>query len=254
MRGLQIQACAALFSKALCSLSSSPLSKEEVRTRLSLIMLASLNYELLQEEIQSLDNQAIDTYNSKKKADSKFLLRKEIKPCPFEGDIEQARVVMLLANPSFSPNRNNGQPFSHENDHTRNSNQIGWGIFSLHEDSNPAMRNWWQGNLSQLQRDTGLSWQVLSNRIAALQINAWASEQFDESCKLESLEIMRSIALEFSKRDVIFVACRRYMQWTNILDGKQILKLNSYRRAYITRNNLSKCDGAYDKILQKLLR
>ena len=203
-----------------------------------------LNYELLQEEICRLDAQKIDTYNSKRKVGSKFLLQKEIGPCPYEGDIEQARIVLLLANPSFTPNKNNGTSYSLENDHKRNELQREWGIFSLQDDSNEAMRNWWRENLKQLQQ--------MSNRIAALQINAWASEQFDDSCKLESFSIMQAIAHEFAMRDVIFVVCRRYKQWSEILGRSDMYRLNSYRRAYISKKNLDKCPNAYDEILKKL--
>jgi len=211
-----------------------------------------LNYELLQEEICRLDAQKIDTYNAKRKVGSKFLLQKEIGPCPYEGDIEQARIVLLLANPSFTPNKNNGTSYSLENDHKRNELQREWGIFSLQDDSNEAMRNWWRENLKQLQQESGLSWQQMSNRIAALQINPWASEQFDESCKLDSFSIMQAIAIEFAKRDVIFVVCRRNKQWREILGRNDMYRLNSYRRAYITRKNLDKCPNAYDEILKKL--
>lgn len=212
----------------------------------------NLNYEWLQEEIRRLDELKIDAYNSKKKVGSKYILHKEIGPCPYEGDIEQARIVLLLANPSYSPNRNDGESFSLETDHKRNELQRDWGIFSLQDNSNDAMRNWWRENLKQLKEESGLSWQQVSNRIAALQINAWASEQFDESCKLDSFEIMRSIAHEFAKRDVIFVVCRRFKQWTEILGKNDMYRLNSYRRAYITKKNLDKCPNAYEQILKKL--
>ena len=211
-----------------------------------------LNYELLQEEICRLDAQKIDTYNSKRKVGSKFLLQKEIGTCPYEGDIEQARIVLLLANPSFTPNKNNGTSYSLENDHKRNELQREWGIFSLQDDSNEAMRNWWRENLKQLQQESELSWHQMSNRIAALQINAWASEQFDDSCKLESFSIMQAIAHEFAMRDVIFVVCRRYKQWSEILGRSDMYRLNSYRRAYISKKNLDKCPNAYDEILKKL--
>lgn len=212
-----------------------------------------LNYEFLQEEIYRLDSQKIDAYNAKKKVGSKYQLQKQIGPCPFEGDIEQARIVLLLANPSFTPNKFDGTSYSLESDHKRNDLQRGWGIFSLQDNSNEAMRNWWRENLKQLQQESGLSWHQMSNRIAALQINAWASEQFDESCKLDSFSIMQSIALEFAKRDVIFVVCRRYKQWSEILGKNDMYRLNSYRRAYITRKNLDKCPNAFDSILNKLI-
>ena len=211
-----------------------------------------LNYELLQEEICRLDDHKIDAYNAKRKVGSKYLLQKEIGPCPYEGDVEQARIVLLLANPSFTPNKFDGTSFSLESDHKRNALQRDWGIFSLQDNSNEAMRNWWRENLKQLKQESGLSWQQMSNRIAALQINAWASEQFDESCKLDSFSIMQAIALEFAKRDVIFVVCRRYKQWSEILSRNDMYRLNSYRRAYITRKNLDKCPNAYDEILKKL--
>ena len=122
-----------------------------------------LNYEFLQEEICRLDSKKIEAYNAKKKVGSKYQLQKQIGPCPFEGDIEQARIVLLLANPSFTPNKFDGTSYSIESDHKRNDLQRGWGIFSLQDNSNEAMRNWWRENLKQLQQESGLSWHQMSN-------------------------------------------------------------------------------------------
>jgi len=217
----------------------------------------SLNYEEYQKRISKEDKNALKNYN--KNRHKKYFLHKSLGPCPFEGNLDQARIVLLLANPSFAPKVDKKLPHSLRSDHKRKLDQNGWGIFSLHENANPAMRDWWRANLKTLHADTGLSWKTISNRIAALQINPWASELFDSECtKLPSLNgTMKTIANEFIKKEnLIFIICRREKQWTQILDqaGNKNTKfrLNSVRRAYITPGNLSRSSGAYEKIIERL--
>ncbi len=216
-----------------------------------------MNYEKLQEIICEEDAVELEKYNFKR--NSKYHLYKAIGPCPFEGNLDEVRVVLLLANPSYTSPVDGSTSTSLEDDHERKEWQSGWGIFSLHEDTNPAMRDWWRANLKSLHSDTGLSWEIISNRIAALQINPWASELFDSECtKLPSINgTMKAIAKEFIKKEnLIFVICRREKQWTQILDDagnkNEKFRLNSLRRAYITPGNLSRSSGAYEKIVTRL--
>lgn len=222
----------------------------------------NIDYQHLQELIISEDSYALNQYNKNKKNDSKFILREEIKPCPYEGSIEDARVILLLANPGFTPKDNDDKSYSKCTDHVRDCRHKNWGIFSLHGDSNPAMREWWTGNLSKIKEDTNLSWQLISSRFAALQINPWASEQFDAAAILPSMrenETMHKIARSFiEKENVIFIICRRKLQWKNILSKYNdkmhpVYELNSFRRAYITPGNLSKSTGAYEHICNRLM-
>lgn len=201
------------------------------------------SYEALQLKITQLDGLELEKYNVGR--NEKFKLHRELVPCPFEGNIEQARVVLLLANPSWGPN-------SLVTDHTRPKELKDWGIWSLHDDANVAMRDWWRPRLRSLQEDSGVSWQQMSNKVAALQINSWASMNFDESCKLPSFDLMKNIYLEFAKRDVMFIVCRGEKLWNQILGTEKHISLNSKLSSYITRNNLSKSEGVYDAILKRI--
>jgi len=201
------------------------------------------SYEALQRKIIELDEFELQKYNIGR--NENFKLHRELLPCPFEGNIEQARVVLLLANPSCGPN-------SLVTDHMRPKELKDWGLWSLHDDANVAMRNWWRPRLKLLLEDSGLSWQQMSNKVAALQINPWASRNFDESCKLPSFNLMQNIYLEFAKRDVLFIVCRAEKLWNQILGTEKHISLNSRLSSYITRNNLNKTDGAYDEILKRI--
>lgn len=201
------------------------------------------SYESLQRKIIQLDEFELEKYNIGR--NEKFKLHKELLPCPFEGNIEQASVVLLLANPSWGPN-------SLVTDHMRPKELKDWGLWSLHDDANVAMRDWWRPRLKSLLEDSGLTWQQMSNKIAALQINSWASMNFDESCKLPSFDLMQNIYLEFAKRDVLFIVCRGEKLWNQILGTEKHISLNSKLSSYITRNNLNKTEGAYDEILKRI--
>ena len=210
----------------------------------------NMNYETLQNIICIEDSKDLKNYNVKRH--SKYYLHQSIGPCPYEGNFDEARVILLLANPSYSND-------SLEEDHRRKPCQDGWGIFSLHDDANPAMRDWWITNLNKLRLDTGLTWKTISNRVAALQINPWASVSFDSECtKLPSINgTMKNIAKAFiQKKNVIFVICRRENQWKLTLadagNRHDIIRLNSFRRAYITPGNLSRSNRGYEKIINLL--
>ncbi len=220
---------------------------EMVRKRKRLI--EDMNYSKLQEYIEEIDSNkkidgnaeadkgAVQAYNATKKKEE-HKLRLDLRPCPLEGDISTARVVLLLANPQFT-----GVDSKRE-DHVRKPEFDGWGIFGLHNDAAEAMQSWWRGTLGELKEHSELKdWKSLSNKVAALQLYPWASKEFDSDCYLPSSMLMMEIAHEFCKRDVLFVIARQERRWNSILygyDKSKILKLNSYRQSAISEGNTSK--------------
>ena len=216
---------------------------------------ANCNYDELQRVIISLDSTAIQEYNAKKK-DKRYHLQKHMGPCPYEGNIDKAKVVLLLANPGYQPETCQEKFPSKYSDHIRNHDHADWGIFSLHPDSNPSMRNWWILRLQELKRQSGIaSWQEISNKVAALQLNSWASEKFDSDCILPSMSILRRVAIEFSRRNVLFIACRCVNQWKinlSEIPSNRFFMLNSVMSSYITENNMSRSINGWKAILNKI--
>jgi hypothetical protein len=105
-----------------------------------------LNYQRLQHQITGMDEAYIAGYNKYKGIGHQYLIHTKIKPCPFEGDLEQVVVLILLANPMYSHSS------SSETDHVISNLQRGWGIFSLAPSSNEGIRNWWIQHLAPLQQ------------------------------------------------------------------------------------------------------
>lgn len=80
-------------------------------------------------EIERLDRESIARYN--KKRSDKYRLHTELGPCPYEGDIDHAPVVLLLANPGFDNDSRIG-----DHDFQRE----GWPLSGLHDDAPDGMR------------------------------------------------------------------------------------------------------------------
>ena len=208
--------------------------------------IMKIDYQELQQIITDMDQSYISEYNAKKP--SHYRIHEELGPCPFEGDIEKVVVLILLANPMFSP-------ASRLTDHTLGNHHAGWGIFSLEPSSNDGIRAWWTQHLGPLQRRTQFSWRELSNKVAAVQVHTWASERFDESFKPPSLILSKQIAKEFATRAQLIVCARRRAYWQETLchssDAKKMIYLKSVRRPYISAGNVP--DVGFERICSALM-
>ena len=78
--------------------------------------IMKIDYQELQQTITDMDQTYISEYNAKKP--SHYGIHEELGPCPFEGDIEKVVVLILLANPMFSPS-------SRLTDHTLGNHHAG---------------------------------------------------------------------------------------------------------------------------------
>ena len=207
-----------------------------------------LNYQRLQHQITGMDEAYIAGYNKYKGIGHQYLIHTKIKPCPFEGDLEQVVVLILLANPMYSHSS------SSETDHVISNLQRGWGIFSLAPSSNEGIRNWWVQHLAALQKHTGLSWRELSNKVAAVQVHTWASSRFDECFKPPSLSLSQEIAIAFARRARLIICGRRRTYWQHVMRdpslAAKMVYLKSVRRPYVSPGNLP--PGAFANVCTEL--
>lgn len=197
---------------------------------------------LLPQEIHALDASAIQAYNARAK--NKFQLHVDMGPSPYEGDIENSPIVLLLANPGF--------------DHTSSlqDHQFaapGWPLSGLHEQAPIGMRNWWRPRLRTLCADYGDKY--IAGRIAALQINPWACANFDSSLRLPSRAKLLGIAEGAAKRGATLIVMRARRLWleSDILRAHpHLYGTKSPRCSYVTERNLGM--EAWGKIRDALER
>jgi hypothetical protein len=182
----------------------------------------------LLEEIDRIDRPFVEKYNLK--ARKSHQLQLDMGPSPFEGNIHTSPVIILLANPGFDEN-------SSLSDHSFQA--AGWPLSSLHDNAPVGMRDWWRPRLRDLRRRYGD--QFIASKVAALQINPWASTSFDQSLVLPSRIKMLDIAESCARRGAVLVIVRAAKLWTQnpfINDYPHRYKTNSYLSSYITENNL----------------
>lgn len=163
-------------------------------------------------------------------ANGQYRLRTELGPCPHEGDINSSPIVLLLANPGFDEK-------SSSNDHKFFID--GWPLGGLHDTAPHGMRGWWQPRLRVLCERYGH--QYISTKVAALQVNPWASTKFDGGLTLPSQQRMLEIAESAVERGAILIIMRAAKFWLKsalVRNHPSLFTTKSPRCSYVTEANL----------------
>ena len=212
----------------------------------------NFDYRKYQDHIEVIDNDAIQKHNLSSpwesySAKSKYHLHHYMRPCPFEGNLLTAKVILLLANPGFDKEQ---KPQPCECDHQPRD---GWGIANLAPN---AGSNWYRPRFRSLL-GTSLpeeeEWQVLSNKLAMIQVIPWASEKYKD-LKLPSRSLMSKTvqALSEANKDALFVVMRRKAFWLDALknvDSSRIIINPHPIITYISKGNFG---DDWNRIKKKL--
>jgi len=174
------------------------------------------------------DLDAVHRYNAVKR-DPKFRLQAHLGPCMAEGDPENCRILILLANPLYHGDSNLG-------DHELFFE--GWPLAGVHPDAPSWLRNWWQPRLRAVAAIAGEDWKLVSNKVAAINLNPWASMKFDPHCALPSRAVQIGRAREAAQRGALVIAVRARQYWMPHLAGCKVLLTRSQLCSYISPRNL----------------
>ncbi|MGT2469279.1 hypothetical protein [Paraburkholderia terrae] len=136
--------------------------------------------------LASLDAEAINRYHATPGLKTQYRLQTQLGPHPYEGDIDTARVVVLMNNPGFDTTSTLADHRFH---------QDGWPYASLHPDAPAGMHAYSAPRFRDLIAEFGA--QHVSQRLALLQIHPWASEALDNPKRL-ALPSMR-LAVEHAR-------------------------------------------------------
>lgn len=191
------------------------------------------------EEIKSLDGDAdaLRKYNASKESSPAYHLHEHLGPCPFEGDIINAPVVLLLANPCSN------DVVSADHKPTRDI-LSDWPLWGLHPNANKRLRAWWKPRLDTLIEQFGL--QKISQSVAAIQLNPWASQKFDASNRgiLPSRQLMLDTAEATAKRGALLVVVRSVRLWcaSEVIAQHTNKIINPHPIcSYVSKGNLGEC-------------
>lgn len=196
-----------------------------------------------------LDMVEAEKYNARLPAARRrdYELQLQMGPMPFDGDIERARVILLMHNPGFSED----YLASSDDDHT--FFRDGWPIAALHPEAGAGNRSWYLQRLGLLVSEFGA--QRVSQRIALLQMNPWASRKFDERLRLPSYSLQMSLGRSALDRGAILVVGFGLRQWSRGLEVEDgvLPRGNSSQIPYFTPKNLDKHPGLWERIKTAML-
>ena len=187
------------------------------------------DYKIYQEKIKELDYQALTEKNKKLKVGSPYFLHYDMDPCPFEGDLRKAKVVLLLANPAVID----------DDTDKINHNWIadGWGIKNL---SREEPTNWYKKRFkSLLDENKGRDWLWLSNQMAMIQIIPWASKKWRD-VRLPSRHLMAETVEKLIEvnPNVLLVVMRQKKYWIEVIGSYPNMIINKRPIcSYITEGN-----------------
>jgi len=197
----------------------------------------SLRTSLAAERILALDGAEVARYNDT--APTPHHLHVEMGPSAFEGAIDSARVVLLLANPGYDDS-------STTSDHV--FQRDGWPLSGLHPEAPPGLHEWWMRRLRPLVELVGA--ERVAQRVACLQLTPWASERFNSALRLPSRTLLLEAASQCAARGAILIVMRGQSLWLEAdavrLSPKRY-RVRSWRASYLSPENLG--EDAWEAIV-----
>jgi len=183
---------------------------------------------LTSERLLSLDGARLALYNSR--VSNRFRLHPELGPSAYEGDIDSAPVILLLANPGFDGT-------STLDDHR--FHRAAWPLSGLHPDAPPGLRSWWSARLNHLIAQFGA--QRVSQCVACIQITPWASPKFDDRLRLPSRDLLLDAAAKCAARGAVMIVMRAERLWLQAEALRKTplrFRVNSWLSSYVSPGNL----------------
>jgi hypothetical protein len=194
------------------------------------------NYRVYQNKIKEIDRVTVDAHNQKYPKSHPYHFCEKMEPCPFEGNLANAKVILLLGNPHYQPTQ------SSPKDHVPID---GWGVWGFSENTASSMHGWWRPRLRSFVNDyeSEEEWKALSHKVASFQTIAWASQRFYDCSQLPSKGLMAQVLRDLihNRSDVIFVVMRNKKYWEKMFAGTtgKVIYTKNPRCSYLTKNNLT---------------
>lgn len=154
------------------------------------------------------------------------------------GDILNAKVLLLYANPGYNPKVDARNPVQFS--------VRGWPLAALHPSANehiPGAYHWLSTALRRLTERYGgpeVGGQFIAQNVATINIVPWSSTKYLAACSLPSREIQLGVARHAARCGALLVAVRAREAWTPLLNEfpDQVINTRSPRTRHISPGNL----------------
>lgn len=191
------------------------------------------NFDELRAQIRTRDTDNLADFNKVRRARNQpqYVLNEELGPCPFEGDINNAPVVLLLANPS-STDVLAGDHHAPDRD---------WPLHGLGPMASAPLRRWWSLRLRELGEAAKCDMQGIARSIAAVQLNPWASVSYHAGFKSGSRQLQFEIAQAAMARGAILVLMRAKREWSacpDVQNYEHLIETINPRCSYLSPGNI----------------
>jgi hypothetical protein len=212
----------------------------------------------------------LEKYNEKAKQEHKFVL--DVLPCPFDGDIFNAKIIILTLNPGFIEMLQHTlydalNPEAQERITKHHIEALELATKKIHshdEIVNILAENYWRSKTRELREEYGFDY----SDFAIVQYVGYQSEKYNQSKKFEELikqfesikftELLIKFIIKYRTDDYCFIIARKQDFWKPLLEKfynedeyeKHVInRLRNYRGSFITKGNMEEEDF---KIIKRL--
>lgn len=195
-----------------------------------------MQHPLPTETYTRIDREAVARFNARN-GGTKYELQVRRGPKIGAGDICNASVLLLYANPGYDPSIDKQEPVE--------LSIPGWPFVWLSPESarhHPGAHRWVCKVLRHLIERYGA--QFVAQNVANMNIVPWSSRAYKASCTLPSRELQLDLARSAAKRGAILVAVRAHAAWKPLLEEfpSQVVLTRNPRSGHISPGNLQ-ADG-----------
>ena len=206
------------------------------------------NFDEVCAQIIACDSAQLNAFNNDRISRNQphYVLSEDLGPSPFEGNINTAPVVLLLANPS-------SKDVGEKKDHR--APDVDWPLHGLGPNASLPLHRWWSMRLRQLQLATKCDMQAISRSVAAVQINPWASMSYYPGLKLDSRYLQFLFVQSAMARGAILILMRAKAEWSDcpgLLEYEHLFETINKRCSYISPGNIEA--GAWSRIVSAVVR
>lgn len=180
------------------------------------------------ESITRIDTKSVRNYNEG--ASEQYRLQEQLGPYAYEGDLENARVALLLSNPGYGDD-------SAADAHT--FRRAGWPLAGHHPEAPEGTQRWHRRLLGQLVQLAGA--ERVARTVVKLELTPWASRGMDKNLRLPSRKLILDAASEMARRGVVLVVMRAEPLWLEspaVAASTQRFRVNNWRAASLSAGNL----------------
>lgn len=178
--------------------------------------------------LSDIDAEHVQAFN--RRTQEPYRLHPELGASAYEGDIDAAPLILLLANPGYDEG-------STVEDHS--FAREGWPLAGLHPEAPQGLRAWWSSRLRAVIERIGA--QETSKRVACLQFCPWASSKFGGAPPLPSQAVMLDAAGRCAARGATLIVMRAERYWLRserVRVAPNRYRVNSWRSSYVSPGNL----------------